>query len=96
MKEWWPSKNGNIKVKLEHNAGVDDQDIVKSNIQMSFHLGSNKLAHSKRLLKNVFHKIDGSYSNIIYYGDTDSAYNHEKTLVIVTRQRFPWEITRTR
>ena len=85
VKEWRPSKNGNLKVKLEHNAGVDDQDIVKSIIQMACHLGSYKLAHSKRSLKNVIRKIDGSYSNIIYYGDTDSAYIHEKILVIVTR-----------
>ena len=30
VKEWWPMKNGNLIVKLEGDAGVDDQDNAKS------------------------------------------------------------------
>ena len=31
IKEWWPMENGNLKVLLEVDNGVDDQDIAKSN-----------------------------------------------------------------
>ena len=71
-------RNGNLIFKLEDDAGVDDQDIAKSTNQMPCHLGSYTLAHSKRVMNNVTREIDGFYSTVIYYGDTDSAYIHEK------------------
>ena len=78
VKEWWPSKNGDLIVKSEDDNGIDDQDNAKSIDQMRCHLGSQILAHSKRLMNNVIREIDGCYSKNIYYGDTDSAHIHEK------------------
>ena len=46
-------KNGNLIVKLEDGAGVDDQDVAKSINQVPCHLVSFLLAHSKRSMKNV-------------------------------------------
>ena len=33
VKEWWPMKKGDLIVKLEDDAGVDDQDLAKSIIK---------------------------------------------------------------
>ena len=41
-------------------------------------LGSYKLGRSKRLKNNVLREIDDFYSNLFYYGDTDSAYVQKK------------------
>ena len=38
------------------------------------HLGSFILAHSKRIMNNFIHVIDGFYKPEIYYTDTDSLY----------------------
>ena len=81
--EWWPLKNANTKVKLEDDKGVDEYDIANSSNQMPCHLGSYTLGHSKRKMNNFIREIDGFYSNNIYYGDTDSADIHKKTLVHV-------------
>ena len=78
VKEWFPLKNGNLIVKLEHDEGVDDYDKAKSINTMPSHFGSYILSHSKRLMNDVFREIDGFYSNIIYYTDTDSGYIHKK------------------
>ena len=78
VKEWFPLKNGNLIVKLQDDKGVDDYDKAKSINTMPSHFGSNILSHSKRLMNNVFHEIDGFYSNNIYYGDTDSGDIHKK------------------
>ena len=75
VKEWWAMKKGNLKVKLEDDAGVDDQDLAKSNNQMFFHPGSYILDHSKRLMNNVVIKINGFYSNNIYYADRQFLYS---------------------
>ena len=61
VKEWWPMENGNLKVLLGVDNGVDDQDIAKSNNQMPRHLSSDFLGQSKRLMINVFREIDGFY-----------------------------------
>ena len=45
VKEWWPMKNGNLINIVEDDAGVDDQDIAKSDSQMPCHLGSYILDH---------------------------------------------------
>ena len=45
---------------------------------MFCHPGSYILDHSKRLMKNVVTKINGFYSNNIYYADTDSFYIHKE------------------
>ena len=42
VKDWWPMKNINLKVKVEYYVGVDDQDIEKTINQMPCHLGSYK------------------------------------------------------
>ena len=85
LNEWWPIKNGNLIVKLEDDAGVDDQDIVKSIIQRPCHLGSYILAHSKRLMNNVIRETDGFYSNDIYNGDMGKLTLIKKTLANVSR-----------
>ncbi|ESO90766.1 hypothetical protein LOTGIDRAFT_163648 [Lottia gigantea] len=38
------------------------------------HLGSFVLSHSKKLMNNFIHVIDGFYKSEIYYTDTDSLY----------------------
>ena len=78
VKEWFPLKNGNLIVKLEDDESVDDFDEAKSVNTMPSHFGSFILSHSKRLVNEVFHLIDGFYSNCIYYGDTNSGYLHKK------------------
>ena len=78
VKEWFPLKNGNLIVKLEDDEGVDDYNKAKSINTMPSHFGSYILSHSKRLMNDVFREIDGFYSNIIYYTDTDSGYIHKK------------------
>ena len=40
VKVWFPLQNGNLKVKLEDNEGVDDYDKAKSKNTMPFHFGS--------------------------------------------------------
>ena len=77
-------KNGVLKVILEDDSGVDDQDIEKSFIQMPCHLGSYILGQSKRLLNNVIREINGFYGKNVHYGYTDGAYilkKHWDTLV---------------
>ena len=78
VKEWFPLKNGNLIVKLEDDEGVDDYDKAKSINTMPSHFGSSILSHSKRLMNDVFREINGFYSNIVYYTDTDSGYIHKK------------------
>ena len=75
---WWLMKNGNFIIKLEVDAGVDDQILAKSTNQTPCHLGSYILSHSKRSMNNFFREIDGFYSNNVPYGHTDSAYHHKK------------------
>ena len=81
VKEGWPMKNGNVKVKLEDDAAVDDKDLAESNNQMPCHLAGYVLRNSKPSLNNVIRDKDGFYSNKIYYGDADSAFFLKKTLV---------------
>ena len=53
VKEWFPSKNVNLLLKLEDDEGVDDFDNAKSVNTMPSHFGSNILSHSKRLMNDV-------------------------------------------
>ena len=76
-------KNASLINKLEDDVTVDDQDIANSINQMPCHLGSCIIAHSNRLLNQVFHGIDGFQSNNTYYVDTDSAQSQKKPLVQV-------------
>ena len=78
VKEWFPLKNSNLIVKLEHDEGVDDYDKAKSINTMPSHFGSSILSHSKRLMNYVIEEIGGFYKNNIYYTDTDSLYIHKK------------------
>ena len=78
VKEWFPLKNDNLILKLEDDEGVDDYDKSKSINTMPSHFGSYILSHSKRLMNDVFREIDGFYSNIIYYTDTESGDIHKK------------------
>ena len=77
VKEWWPMRNGNLIVKLEDDAGVHDQDVVKSGNQLPCHIGCYIAGHPKRLLSNVIREKNGFYSKNVYYGDTDNAYTHK-------------------
>ena len=40
VQDWCPMKHSNLVVKLEDDAGVDDQDLAKSNNQRPCHLAS--------------------------------------------------------
>ena len=71
-------ENGNLIVKIEDDAGVDDQDLAKSNNQISCHLVIYISGYSKRLMNNVIREIDSFYSTNSFYGDTDSPYIHKK------------------
>ena len=71
-------KDGNSKVKLENDEGVDDYDKAKSKNTMPYHFGSCILSHSKRLMNDVFNQIGGFFNNSIYYTDTGSLYIHKK------------------
>ena len=59
IKEKWPIKNCKLLVILENDAGVDDRDIAKSFTQISSHLGSYIIGHSKRIISNVIRERDG-------------------------------------
>ena len=59
---------------------------------MPCHLGRYLLGHSKRLRNNISREIDGFYSDNIYYGDTDSAYIHEKHSSILAEKGFVGKI----
>ena len=83
VKEWWPLKNDNLTIKLQDGARFDDQDIAKSFNQMPCPLGSCMIGLSKRLMNVVIREKDGFNSSNVYYGDTDSAYIHKKTMVHV-------------
>ena len=78
VKEWFPLKNGNIKVKLEDYEGTDYYDKAKSINTRASHFGSCILSHSKRLMNGVIKQIGGFHNNSIYYTDTDSLYIHKK------------------
>ena len=72
VEEWFPLKNGNLRVKLEDDEGVDVYDKAKSVNTMPSHFGSIILTHSKRLMNDVIKQIGAFYNNGIYYTDTDS------------------------
>ena len=78
VKEWFPLKNGNLRVKLENDEGVDDYDKAISVNTMPSHFGSIILSHSKRLMNDVIKQIGDFNNNSIYYTDTGSLYIHKK------------------
>ena len=78
VKEWLPLKNGNLKVKIEDDEGVDDYDKAKSVNTLPPHFSSYILSHSKRLMNEDINQNGGFYNNSIYCGDTDSLYIHKK------------------
>ena len=78
VKEWFPLKNTNLKIKLEDDEGVDDYDKAKSTNTMPSHFGRYILSHSERSLSEVINQVVGFYNISIYYGDTDSMYIHKK------------------
>ena len=59
VKEWFPSKNGNLIVKLDDDNGVDDNVKAKSVNTMPSHFGRKILSHSKRLMDDVIKKRGG-------------------------------------
>ena len=75
-------------MKVEDHEVFDYYDKEKSVNTMPSHFGSYILSHSKRLMNDVFREIDGFYSNNIYYGDTDSGYNHKKYWSILVEKGF--------
>ena len=78
VKEWFPLKNGNLKVNLESDEGLDDYDKAKLIKTMPTHLGNFILSPSKRFMNDLISQIVGFYYNSIYYTDTDSPYKHKK------------------
>ena len=77
VKEWFPSKNGNLIVKLEDDDRVDDYDKAKSINTMPSHFGSFILSHSKRLMNEVINQIGGFHNSSTYYTDSDILYIHK-------------------
>ena len=59
VKEWFPLKNGNLKVELEDDEGVDDYDRARSENTMPSHFGSNSLSYSKWIMNDVIKQIGG-------------------------------------
>ena len=82
VKEWFLFKNGNIKVKLEDDEGIETFDKAKSVHIIPSLFGSYILSHSKRLMNEVINQIAGNFNNIFYYTDTDSLYIHKNTGLI--------------
>ena len=80
VKEWWPLRNGYIFNKSEIESDVDDHDIVKSINQLPCHLKSYIIGPPNRQMNIVIRELDAFYSNILYYGDTDSSYIHKERL----------------
>ena len=78
VRQWFPLKNGNLKVRLEDDEGLDDYDKAKSINTMPSHFGTFILSHSKRFMNDVTEQTCGFYNNSIYYTDTDSLYIHKK------------------
>ena len=78
FKEWFPLKNANLIVKVENDENVDDYDKAKSIKTMTSHFESCILSHSKRQTNEVINQTGGFYTDSVYYGGTDSMYNHKK------------------
>ena len=45
---------------------------------MPLHLGAFVLSNSKRIMNNFIHAINGFYTNVVFYTDTDSLYIENK------------------
>ena len=78
VREWSPSKNRNLIVKLEDDKGVGHYDKRKSNNTMPSYFRSCILSHCKSLMNDVIEQIDAFYNNSIYYTDADSLHIHKK------------------
>ena len=58
------------------DAGLEDE--VKKLNTMPLHLGAFVLSNSKRIMNNFIHAINGFYTRVVYYTDTDSLYIENK------------------
>ena len=67
---------GNYILKMKDDEGLQDE-IEKVNT-MPLRLGASVLSNSKRNMNNFIHAIGGSYTNDVYYTDTDSLYIENK------------------
>ena len=81
--EWFPLKNGNIKVKMKDKESVDDEGISKNVISQACHVGFLKISHSKRVMNEVILALDGFRISKRYYGDNDSVYIHNDVYEIL-------------
>ena len=68
--------HGNYIVKMKDDEGLEDE-IKKANT-LPLQLAVFILSNSKRMMNNFIHAIDGSYTNDVYYTDTDSLYIESK------------------
>ena len=60
---------------------IDDaglKDAVKNLNTMPLQMGAFVLSNSKRNMNNFIHAINGSYTNDVFYTDTDSLYIKNK------------------
>ena len=76
VKDFWKISDNNYIVKMIDDAGLEDE--VKKISTMPLHLGAFVLSNSKRIMNNFIHAVDGFYSNVVYYTDTDSLYIENK------------------
>ena len=67
--------NGNYRVKLKKDDGLDDQNDIKNTLPSR--LGAFISSNSKRIMNNFIRVINGFYSNSTYYGDTDILYTEK-------------------
>ena len=63
---------GKYIVKMKDDEGLQDE--VKKVNTLPLQIAVFILSHSKRIMNNFIHAIDGFYSNDVYYTDTDSLY----------------------
>ena len=63
-------------VEMIDDAGL--KDAVKNLNTMLLQMGAFVLSNSKRIMNNFIHAINGSYTNDVFYTDTDSLYIKNK------------------
>ena len=74
--DYWKLPNGNYIVKMKKDDELDDNCDIKNTLPAV--LRAFILANSRRIMNEFIRKINGFYSNNIYYTDTDSLYIGKK------------------
>ena len=86
LKDYWKISGNNHKFKMTDDVGLEDE--VKKLNPMPLHLGAFVLSNNKRIMKYFIHAINGFYTNVVYYTDTDSLYIENKHLNKIDKAGF--------